>query len=226
MKKISIICVCFIASIFAGRLNAQESFSGSERFLKINEPYVSMALFGNNDKVAAIDLPTWGISLGDRHIYLHKATGLFFDLDAAVEYGMLKENDNGKCFSTSGRLSFSFGYSYFFSKSNPVASLSLSVGIGADYSVYVFSYKSPLIGANHTLAPSYYVPQDGALYQRAGFVPVRLKLSCEDASIALTYRLTFAQHNKADNMKIGILPFEISAGIPLDLKRLKNAYIK
>lgn len=40
MKKLSIICVCFIASIFAGRLNAQESFSGSERFLKINEPYV------------------------------------------------------------------------------------------------------------------------------------------------------------------------------------------
>jgi len=57
-------------------------------------------------------------------------------------------------------------------------------------------------------------------------VPIRLKLSCEDVSIALTYRPTFAQHNKADNMKIGILPFEISAGIPLDLKMLKNAYVK
>lgn len=226
MKKISIICVCFFATVFAGRLNAQETFSGSGKFLKINEPYVSMAAFGNNDKVAEIDLPTWGIGVGDRRTYLHKATGLFFDLDTGVEYGVLKENDNGKCFSTSGRLSLSFGYAYFFSKSNPVASLSLSVGIGADYSVYVFSYKSPLIEGNHIVTPSYYVPQDGALYQRAGFVPIRLKLSCEDVSIALTYRPTFAQHNKADNMKIGILPFEISAGIPLDLKMLKNAYVK
>lgn len=64
MKKLSIICVCFIASMFAGRLNAQESFSGSERFLKINEPYVAVSLLGNNDKTGGLDLPTWGLGLG------------------------------------------------------------------------------------------------------------------------------------------------------------------
>ena len=225
MKKVSILLVGLLATAFAGRLNAQESFSGGERFLKINEPYVAVSLLGNNDKTGGLDLPTWGLGLGDRRTYLHKSSGLFLDLDASVEYGMWKESDLGDCFSTSGRLSVSVGYSYFFSKSSPVTALFFSVGIGADYSAYIFSYNDPLAGTP-VAVPSLAVPQDRALYQRAAFVPIRLRFICEDISLAVTYRPTFAQHNKADNLKINTLPFEISAGIPLDLKRLKSSYLK
>lgn len=215
MKKYIIIYALAITVSFTAF--AQEASSKQDRFMKINEPYVFMSFLGNNDMIAGMQLPDWSVGLGDRYTCLHKPTGLSFDLDAGVEYGFLKKTDKNDCFSASARIALSFGYSYFFSKTNPVTSLSLSVGIGTDYSMHVFSPESSTVSAN--------LPEDMALGQSCAFVPVRLKLLCEDISLAMTYRFTFAQKNDMD-AKLNIIPFEISAGIPLDIKKVRNAYLK
>ena len=95
--------------------------------------------------------------------------------------------------------------------------LSLSVGIGGEYGGYYFKIPS---NGNNNLS-SYDV-----IAQMSGCVPIRLRWILDDVSLAFTYRPAITNTTSANSGKrIDVLPFEISAGIPLNMKKVNKAVL-
>ena len=62
--------------------------------------------------------------------------------------------------------------------------------------------------------------------QMSGCVSIRLRWILDDVSLAFTYRPTITNTTSAKSGKrIDVLPFEISAGIPLNMKKVNKAVL-
>lgn len=214
LAKLVCIAVCALNGMAVCSLGV---FAQQSEKIKVVEPYASVSFGTGRAEVAQTNLPSVAFGLGNRYSSISTKTGLSLEADYAIDWGMLRETGDNSCFSTSFKLSVGIGYNYIFNTEDVFSMLSLSVGIGGEYGGYYF--KIPSNG--NTNLSSYDV-----IAQMSGCVPIRLRWILDDVSLAFTYRPTITNTTSANSGKrIDVLPFEISAGVPLDMKKVNKAVL-